>query len=259
MTPVEQAEENNLGDKVMNERFWRWDSCSLCKQKYHGVVACVLGWACWKTYVGRPEADEVRSMAMGLLGSGLSEARHHEDALSVKEAELSTLRRLGASQHNILAVQSNLANTYHVLGRLEEALRLKRDVYSGWMKLNGDQHEETLSAANNYAASLLDLERFEEAKALLRKTIPVARRVLGEVDRITLTIRKIYAEALYADPAATLDDVRKAVATLVEIERTARRVFGGAHPLTTWTERRLRAARAALVAREAPPSSSGGA
>ena len=44
-----EAEENNLDDKVQNERFRRWESCSLCKQKYHGVVRCALGWACWKT------------------------------------------------------------------------------------------------------------------------------------------------------------------------------------------------------------------
>ena len=39
--------------------------------------------------------------------------------------------------------------------------------------------------------------------------------------------------------------------TLEEIERTARRVFGGAHPLTVDIEGELRDARAALRAREA--------
>ena len=28
---------------------------SLCEQEYHGVVRCALGWACWKTYLGRSE------------------------------------------------------------------------------------------------------------------------------------------------------------------------------------------------------------
>ena len=37
------------------------------------------------------------------------------------------------------------------------------------------------SKAMNYANTLLFYERFEEAK-VLRKTIPVARRVLGERD-----------------------------------------------------------------------------
>ena len=58
-------------------------------------MRCALGWACWKTYVGRPETDKARSMAMSNLGNGLSAANHYADALSVREAELSMLRRLG--------------------------------------------------------------------------------------------------------------------------------------------------------------------
>ena len=83
----------------------------------------------------------------------------------------------------------------------------------------------------------------------------VARRVLGESHALTLGMRRNYARALRKDPAATLDDVREAVTRLEDLERTARRVFGGAHPLTTWTERRLREARAALRARETSPTS----
>ena len=58
----------------------------------------------------------------------------------------------------------------------------------------------------------------------------------------------------YKDDGATLDDLREAVTTLVETERTARRVLGGAHPLTPSIERSLRLARAALRARETPPA-----
>jgi hypothetical protein len=52
------------------------------------------------------------------------------------------------------------------------------------------------------------------------------------------------------DDSATLDDLREAVTTLEDTERIARRVFGGAHPLTTDIERDLQNARAALRARE---------
>jgi len=58
--------------------------------------------------------------------------------------------------------------------------------------------------------------------------------------------RTIYARALYEDDGATLDDVRKAVTTLEETERTARRVLGGAHPTTEGIEATLRQARVAL-------------
>ena len=65
-----------------------------------------------------------------------------------------------------------------------------------------------------------------------------------------------YAEALCWDTAATLDDVREAVTTLEETLPTARRVLGGAHPITTAIEVSLRNARAALRARETPPPGS---
>ena len=89
----------------------RWHECGLCEQEYHGVVACALGWACWKTYVGRPpsstgwvaladpgsgrayyehaglgltqweppagfqEEDEIRSDAMQMIGNSFSRSR----------------------------------------------------------------------------------------------------------------------------------------------------------------------------------------
>ena len=190
-------------------------------------------------------------MAMSMLGNALFAAGHYEDALPVQEAILSLLRRRGASEESLLVVQGNLASSYEALGRSEQALQLKRDVYSGRLKVNGEEHEETFRAANNYADSLNRQRRFEEVKALLRKTIPVARRVLGEGDVNTLRLRWNHAKSLYQDGSATLDDLREAVATYEEIERTARRVLGGAHPTTVRNERTLRNARAALRAREA--------
>jgi len=113
----------------------------------------------------------------------------------------------------------------------------------------------TVTAANNLAFSLVDAQRFEEAKSLLRKVMPVARRVLGESSDLPFTMKKIHAEALYEDPAATLDDLREAVTTLEETVRIAQRVLGGSHPLTGKIELRLRDARAALTARDTPSTS----
>ena len=57
-------------------------------------------------------------------------------------------------------------------------------------------------------------------------------------------MRMNYARVLSADPTATLDDFREAVATLEDAERTARRVLGGTHPLTSAIEEDLRNVRA---------------
>ena len=186
---VAEAEENNLDDC----QWHRWSRCRLCEQDCHGVVLCAMGWACWKTYVGRPETDWARVLAMSVLGNGLFSANHDEDALSVQEAELAMKLRLGVSEASLLVVQSNLANTYQLLGRREEASKMDRDIYSAHLKLDGEEHSSTLKAANNYANSLVNLKRFEEAKSVLRKTMPVARRVLGQNDRTTLGMQSIYA------------------------------------------------------------------
>ena len=74
----------------------------------------------------------------------------------------------------------------------------------------------------------------------------------ADIERDLLGARTIVARNLYIDPAATLDDLREAVTTLEEAERTARRKLGGAHPLTEGIGEDLERSRAALRARETP-------
>ena len=69
---------------------------------------------------------------------------------------------------------------------------------------------------------------------------------------MAIIIRWNYARALHEDPAATHGDLREAVNTLEETERTARRVLGGAHPTTLNIEDELQDARDALHARGLP-------
>ena len=58
---------------------------------------------------------------MTVLGSSLSEARHYEDALSVKEARLSIKRRIGSQAKAFSARRASIANTYPCSDGLEEA------------------------------------------------------------------------------------------------------------------------------------------
>ena len=149
-----------------------------------------------KTYLGRPENQQIPHLAMQTLGSGLFAAGRYEDSLTVRLTELATLRRVGVSEEYMFVVQGNLANTYAMLRRFEEGVRLWRDVYSGTLKLLGEEHFETLREANNYAAAFRDLQRFTETKSLLLKTLPVSQRVFGENSELTLRMRWTYAEAL---------------------------------------------------------------
>ena len=68
-------------------------------------------------------------------------------------------------------------------------------------------------------------------------------------------MRGLYAQSLYEDTTATLDDLREAVSTLEDAGRIARRVLGGAHPLVLDIDRALEASRAGLRARETPSGS----
>jgi len=122
------------------------------------------------------------------------------------------------------------------------------------LKLKGEEDIETLTAASNSAALLQELERFEEARSLLGRTMPVARRVLGKSHEVAIKMLWTYAEMLYEDDHATLDDLREAVTTLEETERIARRVLGGTHPSTEGAELDLQMSRGVLAARETPPA-----
>ena len=100
-----------------------------------------------------------------------------------------------------------------------------QDVISRRLKLDGELHLDYLVNTNNYAALLVNMQRFEEAKALLRKYIPIARSVLSKSHKTMLRMRKLYALALYR----------------VQYERTSSSIFRG---VTTNVGRSLASGRA---------------
>ena len=137
---------------------------------------------------------------------------------------------------------------------------MKRDLYFGWSRFCGEEHENTLSAAFNYATSLGKLKHYKEAKGLLLRNIPVARRILGEGHRLTLKMRLNYAQSLYMDVyGSTLDDLHESVTTLEDLDRRSRRMLGIAHPFTKGVAIDLFQARTELSLHrdETPPSPSG--
>ena len=87
---------------------------------------------------------------MTQLGNGLFD--NHHDGRVVRERDRA-LRCGALAHHSMLIAQGNLAMTYHSLDGLKRPC-LRRDVYSGWLKLKGKEHHETLREANNYAWTL---------------------------------------------------------------------------------------------------------
>ena len=107
---------------------------------------------------------------------------------------------------------------------------MQREVYSGSLRLKGEECPKTLVTALNYASSLNHLRRSEEAKSLLHRMMPVARRILGDCHELTLKMRWNYANAVREDDCATRDELREANDTLEDTARIARRVLGPSHP-----------------------------
>jgi len=251
---LEEVEENNLDDEMFDERYARWSTCSLCKQHYHGVVRCALGWACWKTYVGRLEENETRIYDMTSLSNGLSAACQYEYALSVEEANLAAILavmiRVGADKNAVLDVRNNIACSHNTLGRFGQALELRRGIHADSKALWGKRHHETIIAAANLGSSLATTRHFAEAATLLHETIPLSDSTLGPDHEQSFKLRKILARVFCSDEASSRADLEEALTKLEEIEPRMKRVMGTFHPLTKSLVKELAKTRTILKQRE---------
>jgi hypothetical protein len=241
----------------------KWTKCFDCGQDFHGAVRLALGWAAWKTYLGRPDTDWNRCASMGVLGNALWQGGERpEDAIPVLEVTLALRRRFWPNdEQNILGVQTNLAGCLDDLGRHHEAVVLKRETFDRQVATLGVSNECTILSGNNVATSLLGLERWEEAKTLLgEKLLPAARKSLGADHNLTLRLGQNLADALYSNPERTRDDLRlnqhrslrrrdpllntgddllEAETIMKHVVERRRRVFGPAHPDTRRAEKML--------------------
>ena len=109
----------------------------------------------------------------------------------------------------------------------EEVLRWEREGYERSMRVRGPDHPDTLQQAMNYAVTLEQMRRFEEAAPTLRHVYDVRVRTLGPDHPDTLTAHN--------NVIALLSNTGKTDEALVElrelIERSTR-VHGPTHPST---------------------------
>jgi hypothetical protein len=82
------------------------------------------------------------------------------------------------------------------------------------------------------------MQRFEEAKRVLRKVIPVAQRVLGTQNELTLSLREDLSRATL-DGESSAKEKRQALRMLEDVAGVRRRVLGPAHPETLFTQTEL--------------------
>ena len=83
---------------------------------------------------------------------------------------------------------NSLAVSLHCQGKDDEALPMARECYASYVKVCGPEHPDTLNLARLIAHSLVALEEYAEAEAILRETLVLHRKVLGADHDRTLHI-----------------------------------------------------------------------
>ena len=81
------------------------------------VVYCALGWACWKTYLGRPEANWARAFYAD-TGAALGDLR--EAVSTLEDADQIARRILGGAHPDVVGIEESLRFARKVL-RIREA------------------------------------------------------------------------------------------------------------------------------------------
>ena len=104
---------------------------------------------------------------------------------------------------------------------MEEAARLFRLIYARRKVLDGANRDDTIRAAHQLAASLIELGRYDQVKSLVLPLLRQGRR-----------FRLSYATALYMTAGASRAEVLEAVAICEELLCRDRRVLGPSHPDT---------------------------
>ena len=124
------------------------------------------------------------------------------EALAIYEACLAEGQRRG-DYEGILKFRSSIAICLEELGRSEEALRIKMEIYTQHVKILGTCHESTLIAALNLSQGLITNGNCTAAAKFLRDRMPEDRRVFEKEDVMMLRFRDNYALSLFKSKTAT--------------------------------------------------------
>ncbi|WP_405191906.1 tetratricopeptide repeat protein [Streptomyces anthocyanicus] len=73
-------------------------------------------------------------------------------------------------------------------GQHEPGAALGRMVRAAWSETLGEDHPDTLAAANRLAGCLVGLRKYAEARDLFADLLPRCERALGWEDPLTLTV-----------------------------------------------------------------------
>ena len=128
------------------------------------------------------------------VSSKLAETLHDATSLGMSQLALGltdsvtrACETLGPHHPDTLASRNNLAGTYRDAGRLDKAIALYEQVFSGRSRVLGTDHPSTLTSRLNLAGAYQAAGRLDEAIPLYEQVFSGRSRVLGPDHRSTLT------------------------------------------------------------------------
>ena len=138
------------------------------------------------------------------------------------------------------------------LGKLDEALQLRRQDFESKLLNLGATHGEVLGSAQNLAHTLVEKGDWAEARTFLTEQIPIAQRALGPDAQITLCLRALKGQALCNGDVSVANAV-DAVAISEDTLKRSQRILGATHPRTKAIQDDVRLARECLAKVRAMP------
>ena len=175
------------------------------------------------------------------VSSKLAETLHDATSLGMSQLALclndSVTRAcdaLGPDRPDTLASRNSLAGAYRASGRLDGAITLYEQVFSGRSRVLGPDHRSTLTARDHLADTYWEAGRLDEAITLKKQILADAMRIMG-ADSPGASAARNNLAATYRD-AGRLDE---AIPLYQENLDDVSRVLGLNHPETLASRHRL--------------------
>lgn len=139
----------------------------------------------------------------------------------VRDAE----RRLGIDHHDTLTFRANLAASYRMCGRIEDAIPRLERCLSDSRRILGPAHRDTLIACNNLAESLWAAGDLERAISLLERNVAECESQLSVDHPDTLIVSNNLA-SIYEEAGNPEKALPRLMSTLTRREQA----LGAEHP-----------------------------
>ena len=120
------------------------------------------------------------------VSSKLAETLHDATSLGMSQLALGladsvtqACEALGPDHPDTLASRNSLAGSYRDAGRLDKAIALYEQVFSGRSRVLGSDHRSTLTARDDLADTYWEAGRLDEAITLKKQILADAMRIMG--------------------------------------------------------------------------------